>query len=141
MNIERLGGLLKKMPHTALLFLVAAIAICGLPPLNGFISEFLIFGGIYNWLYSANLISLDGNYFYNCRSGYDWRISLAVLYKSFQYRFSWEFPKREQPEDIHERGFWQLLPMYLTVAFMITNWFLSLILCSGTGKAGQSLYS
>ena len=57
-NIERLGGLIKKMPQTALLFLIAAVAICGLPPLNGFISEFLIFGGIYNWLYSANLISL-----------------------------------------------------------------------------------
>ncbi len=46
------------MPQTAILFLVAAVAICGLPPLNGFISEFLIFGGLYNWLYSANLISL-----------------------------------------------------------------------------------
>ena len=58
MNIERLGGLIKKMPQTAVLFLIAAIAICGLPPLNGFISEFLIYGGLYNWLYSANLISL-----------------------------------------------------------------------------------
>ena len=51
-------GLIKKMPRTAILFLLAAIAICGLPPLNGFISEFLIYGGLYNWLYSASLISL-----------------------------------------------------------------------------------
>ena len=41
-DIERLGGLLKRMPLTGLLFLVGAAAICGLPPLNGFLSEFLV---------------------------------------------------------------------------------------------------
>lgn len=56
-SIEHLGGLIKKMPRTSILFLVAAIAICGLPPLNGFISEFVIYGGLYNWLYSAGVIS------------------------------------------------------------------------------------
>jgi hydrogenase-4 component B len=58
-NIERLGGIIKEnAADSACCFLIAAIAICGLPPLNGFISEFLIYGGLYNWLYSANLISL-----------------------------------------------------------------------------------
>jgi formate hydrogenlyase subunit 3/multisubunit Na+/H+ antiporter MnhD subunit len=56
-SIERLGGLIKKMPQTSILFLIGAVAICGLPPLNGFISEFVIYGGLYNWLYSAGLIS------------------------------------------------------------------------------------
>ena len=46
--IDRMGGLLKKMPQTALLFLIAALAICGLPPFNGFISEFLIYSGLFN---------------------------------------------------------------------------------------------
>ncbi len=46
MNIEKLGGLAKRMPHTALLFLISALAICGLPPFNGFISEFLIYSGM-----------------------------------------------------------------------------------------------
>jgi formate hydrogenlyase subunit 3/multisubunit Na+/H+ antiporter MnhD subunit len=41
------------MPQTALLFLIAALAISGLPPFNGFISEFLIYSGLYNWLPSA----------------------------------------------------------------------------------------
>jgi len=41
-DIERLGGLGKAMPITALLFLVGATAICGLPPLNGFVSEWLV---------------------------------------------------------------------------------------------------
>lgn len=45
MNIEKFGGLIKKMPHTAILFLIAALAICGLPPFNGFVSEFLIYCG------------------------------------------------------------------------------------------------
>ena len=40
-NIEDLGGLIKQMPWTALLFLIGAISIAGLPPFNGFISEWL----------------------------------------------------------------------------------------------------
>ncbi|MDG6994871.1 MAG: hydrogenase 4 subunit B [Nitrososphaerota archaeon] len=40
-NVERMGGLIKKMPWTALFFLIGAISIAGLPPLNGFISEWL----------------------------------------------------------------------------------------------------
>ena len=47
-EIDRMGGLLKKMPMTALFFLTGAIAICGLPPLNGFVSELLIYLGIFN---------------------------------------------------------------------------------------------
>jgi len=42
-NIEKLGGLSKKMPATAMSFLVASISICGLPPFNGFVSEWLIY--------------------------------------------------------------------------------------------------
>jgi hydrogenase-4 component B len=39
-EIDHLGGLLKRMPWTALTFLIGAVAISGLPPLNGFVSEF-----------------------------------------------------------------------------------------------------
>ena len=42
------------MPHTAVLFLVASIAICGLPPLNGFVSEFLIYNS-----FAESMISLS----------------------------------------------------------------------------------
>ena len=42
-NMEELGGLIKGMPRTALCFLVGAVAISGLPPLNGFVSEWLVF--------------------------------------------------------------------------------------------------
>ena len=42
-NLNRLGGLIRPMPWTAGLFLVGALAISGLPPLNGFVSEWLLF--------------------------------------------------------------------------------------------------
>jgi hydrogenase-4 component B len=42
-EIDRLGGLLRRMPWTGVCFLVGAAAISGLPPLNGFVSEFLIY--------------------------------------------------------------------------------------------------
>jgi hydrogenase-4 component B len=42
--MDRLGGLLKRLPWTGALFLLAAVAICGLPPLNGFVSELLLAG-------------------------------------------------------------------------------------------------
>jgi hydrogenase-4 component B len=45
-EIDRYGGLLRAMPRTALLFLGGAVAICGLPPLNGFVSEWLIYLGL-----------------------------------------------------------------------------------------------
>jgi hydrogenase-4 component B len=46
-EIDRLGGLALRMPHTAALFAIGAAAICGLPPLNGFVSELLIYLGLF----------------------------------------------------------------------------------------------
>jgi hydrogenase-4 component B len=43
LELEELGGLLKRMPWTGTTFLIGSAAIVGLPPLNGFVSEFLIF--------------------------------------------------------------------------------------------------
>ncbi len=45
-QLDRLGGLAKRMPWTAFSFLVGAVAICGLPPLNGFVSEWLLYLGL-----------------------------------------------------------------------------------------------
>jgi hydrogenase-4 component B len=42
-NMEEMGGLIKRMPQTALYFLVGSAAIAALPPLNGFASEWLVF--------------------------------------------------------------------------------------------------
>ena len=49
-EIDALGGLARAMPWTAGSFLLGAVAICGLPPLNGFVSEFLIYIGLFHTL-------------------------------------------------------------------------------------------
>ncbi len=69
-DIEHLGGLIRLMPYTALFFLAGAVAIAGLPPLNGFASEWLTFqalfalpaavAGISGKLAAAVLVSLLG---------------------------------------------------------------------------------
>jgi hydrogenase-4 component B len=46
-HLESLGGLCRRMPQTGAAFLVGSIAICGLPPLNGFVSEWLIYLGAF----------------------------------------------------------------------------------------------
>ena len=45
-DIEQLGGLIHRMPQTAFLFLASCVAISALPPLNGFVSEWLTFQAI-----------------------------------------------------------------------------------------------
>ncbi len=45
-DTELMGGLAKNMPQTAVLFGVGAVAICALPPLNGFASEWLVYLGL-----------------------------------------------------------------------------------------------
>jgi hydrogenase-4 component B len=42
-NMEALGGLIRRLPWTAFFFLLGAVAISGLPPLNGFVSEWLTY--------------------------------------------------------------------------------------------------
>jgi hydrogenase-4 component B len=46
-EMSKLGGLWRAMPWTAGLFTLGAIAISGLPPLNGFVSEWLVFLGLF----------------------------------------------------------------------------------------------
>ena len=42
-NIEAFGGLIKRMPHTASLFLIGSVSIAGLPPTSGFVGELMLF--------------------------------------------------------------------------------------------------
>ena len=47
LEIDRLGGLARVLPRTAIAFLIGSAAIVGLPPLNGFASEWLVFLGLF----------------------------------------------------------------------------------------------
>ncbi len=53
-DIERLGGLIRKTPVNAGLFLLAAVSICGLPPFNGFVSEWMVFGSLFRGTWCAS---------------------------------------------------------------------------------------
>lgn len=61
-EIDHLGGLAKTMPWTALYFLIGAVAICGLPPLNGFVSELLIYLGLLGTLNEGDGLSFAGTF-------------------------------------------------------------------------------
>ncbi|GAB4341477.1 MAG: proton-conducting transporter membrane subunit [Desulfobulbaceae bacterium] len=47
LRLDRLGGLMKRMPVCGVTFLIGSLAICGLPLFNGFVSEFLIYFGAF----------------------------------------------------------------------------------------------
>ena len=47
-EMSQLGGLWRLMPWTASLFALGAVAISGLPPLNGFVSEWLVYLGLFD---------------------------------------------------------------------------------------------
>jgi hydrogenase-4 component B len=49
-NMNQLGGLAKQMPQATALFVVGALGICALPPLNGFASEWLLYVGLFRTL-------------------------------------------------------------------------------------------
>jgi len=56
-DLERLGGLARRLPRTTVVFLIGGLAMCGLPPFNGFVSEFLIYAG----LFSGAAPTVEGN--------------------------------------------------------------------------------
>lgn len=53
-SLDALGGAARHMPLTAILFLVGTAAICALPPFNGFVSELLIYSGMFKGIASGS---------------------------------------------------------------------------------------
>ena len=47
-DMERLGGVARRMPLTWVGFLIGSVAIIGVPPLNGFVSEWLVYQGLFH---------------------------------------------------------------------------------------------
>jgi len=115
LEIDHLGGLLKRMPWTAAVFLIGAAAISGLPPLNGFVSEFLIFLGAFKGGIStdgpvavpllaviAGLALIGG-------------LAAACFTKAFGIVFLGE-PRSEHGSHAHETGWAMRLPMLALAA-------------------------
>ncbi len=55
-NMESMGGIIKKLPYTASLFIFGSVAISGLPPLNGFISEFFIYYSMISGIKTSSVL-------------------------------------------------------------------------------------
>lgn len=117
LDIGKMGGLVKKMPQTAFLFLIAALAISGLPPFNGFISEFILYTGLLGLMQHASTISLLG--IITTISGLVVIGGLAII--CFTKAFSVVFlgsPRHEFHHEVKERSRYQLAPLYFIVALI-----------------------
>jgi hydrogenase-4 component B len=117
-DMDRLGGLLKRMPWTGASFLVGAAAICGLPPLNGFIGEFVIYLGAFKCALSDQPgiaipalalvigLALIGG------------LAAACFTKAFGIIFLGE-PRSEQAAHAHECGWAMWTPMAVLAAVCV----------------------
>lgn len=117
-DMDKLGGLIKKMPKSALLFLTGAIAIGGIPPLNGFISEFLIYCGILNGINSAGISQITLMVILFAGLSMIGGISLLTFTKAFSTVFLGT-PRQELKHEPVEVSLLMLLPQYFIVAAMI----------------------
>ena len=59
-EIDRLGGLARRMPATTATFLVGAAAIVGLPPLNGFVSEWVVYQALLRGVSAGGAMQFAG---------------------------------------------------------------------------------
>ncbi|MBR5958353.1 MAG: hypothetical protein IKZ99_08325 [Salinivirgaceae bacterium] len=113
MEIEHFGGLIKRMPQTALLFLLASLAICGLPPFNGFVSEFIIYNGLFSGI-NASFSTASVLMFVAAMAGLALIGGLAIM--CFTKAFGIVFlgtPRHEFHNEPAEFGKARLLPMYM----------------------------
>lgn len=122
-NMENLGGLIKTMPKTAAIFLVGALAIGGLPPFNGFVSEFLIYNGLIEGLSRGNIgqiilfvLSLAG---LSIIGG----LSLLTFTKAFGTIFLGQPRTHLSPQPQEVSGL-MLVPQYLIIGVMLSIAFL-----------------
>jgi len=110
-DLDRLGGLGHRMPWTSAAFLAGAWAICGLPPLNGFVSEWFLYLGSFRalalsrWPWSVGVLAalaLIG------------ALALACFAKAFGAVFL-GMARTRAAEDIHESPRSMLVPMGVLV--------------------------
>lgn len=118
LDIEKLGGLVKKMPQTTVLFLIAALAICGLPPFNGFISEFILYTGLFGSIHNAYITSLIGIVFTITGLALIGGLAIMCFTKAFGVVFLGN-PRHDFHHEVKEVSFYQLLPLYFIAAFII----------------------
>lgn len=118
-NMDRLGGLIKRMPQTAILFLIGALAIGGLPPFNGFISEFMIYSGMVQGLTLGNMSQLILFILSIAGLAIVGGMSLLTFTKSFGVIFTGS-PRQEHEHQPNEVSLIMRLPQFIIVAVMLS---------------------
>ncbi len=116
-SLERLGGLGKRMPFTAVVFLAGIVAICALPPLNGFASEFLIYFGFLGTMATGGagaLTAVGGVVALAFIGG----VAMLALAKLYGVAFSGE-PRSQAPLRATEVDGWRKLACLIPLAGMV----------------------
>ena len=113
-EIDRMGGLGRLMPWTAFSFLVGAVAICGLPPLNGFVSEFLVYLGLFHGVRDGHGAALPFLALAAPALAFIGGLAMACFVKVYGVAFL-GLPRSESAAGAHESGWWMRAPMLLLV--------------------------
>jgi hydrogenase-4 component B len=108
-EMSRLGGLWRAMPWTASLFALGATAIAGLPPLNGFVSEWLVYLGLFDAV-SAHGTASFAAILAAITLGVTGALALACFVKVCGVVFL-GLPRTEIAKHVHECGWRMHLPM------------------------------
>jgi hydrogenase-4 component B len=124
-DIDKLGGLLRFMPHTGGMFLIGAIAIAGIPPLNGFISEFLIYSGLLRGIQSPGISQITIMILAFAGLSIIGGISVLTFTKTFSALFL-GIPRKKHDHEPREVSVLMLVPQYLTVIAMLAVAFMPL---------------
>jgi formate hydrogenlyase subunit 3/multisubunit Na+/H+ antiporter MnhD subunit len=114
-EIDHLGGLLKRMPWTGNAFLVGAVAIVGLPPLNGFVSEFLVYLGAFHGVVVGDATAAVPFLGVIAGLALIGGLAAACFTKAFGIVFLGE-PRSPHAAHAHEPGRAMRLPMLLLAA-------------------------
>jgi hydrogenase-4 component B len=117
-EIDRMGGLIKKMPMASAFFLTGAVAICGLPPLNGFVSEWLIYMGFFRGILDSD--TLNDPYFALAAPALALigGLASACFVKVFGIAFLGS-PRTEAAAGAHEPPLSMIVPMGVLAAICI----------------------
>ncbi|OFY52744.1 MAG: hypothetical protein A2X22_07500 [Bacteroidetes bacterium GWF2_49_14] len=118
-DMEKLGGIIKSMPKTAFIFLTGAIAIGGMPPLNGFVSEFVIFSGLIEGIQSNSLYQIILMVLVIAGLSVIGGLSLLTFTKSFGTVFLGQ-PRVPLAHKPHEVSNLMLAPQYLIITIMLS---------------------
>jgi hydrogenase-4 component B len=118
-DIEKLGGLLRKMPQTAILFLIGALSIGGLPPFNGFVSEFLLYGGLLVGIKAFALSHIILMIFSLAGLALIGGLSMLTFTKTFGTMFLGS-PRTKQVVHANEVSLLMRLPQYFIVAIILS---------------------